>query len=76
MRGRPILGAVTGLLFGVFCALDLIMFKVVGSGTPLVLVLPVLGLVGGIVLGVTAPFRRGRAGVGDTPAAPTVAAPE
>lgn len=63
-RGRPILGAVTGLLFGLFLALDLIMFKVVDSGSPLVLVLPVVGLVGGIVLGLTAPLRRGPADAG------------
>lgn len=74
-HGRPILGPVTGLLFGVFVALDLIMFKAVDSGTPLVVVLPVLGLVGGIVLGLVAPFRRGRV-TAEGPAAPTVAAPE
>lgn len=70
MRGRPILGAICGLLFGFFVALDLFAMGVVGSQSPLLLVLPVAGLVLGVVLGLAAPFRRSRAVVPGSPSGP------
>ena len=60
MRGRPVLGAVGGLFFGLFLAIDLVMFRVVGSDTPLLVVLPALFLVVGIAVGARAPLGRGR----------------
>ncbi len=59
-RGRPVLGAIMGLLFGLFVALDLVFFKVVASGSPLMLVLPIAGVVIGIAGGLAAPFGRER----------------
>ena len=76
-RGRPVLGAIAGLLFGLFLAVDLIMGNAVSSGTNLVLVLPAAGVVVGIALALWAPFRwRARpAGVPTTvgPAGPVEA---
>jgi hypothetical protein len=66
MRGRPVFGAISGLLFGLFVALDLILFGLVPLDSVLALVLPVVGLVLGIVVGVTTPLGRGR----DATAAP------
>ncbi len=45
-----VLGAVSGLLFGFFVGLDLFMFKVIQSDNMLILLLPILGLVAGLVL--------------------------
>lgn len=57
-RGRPVLGAVSGLLFGLFVALDLILLGMVPLSSFVVIILPVLGLVGGIALGRWAPLGR------------------
>lgn len=58
MSGRPILGAISGLLFGVFLALALQQWSVYPL-TPLsVYGLPVLGLLLGILLAAWAPFGR------------------
>ncbi|MGI8794528.1 MAG: hypothetical protein ACR2H3_15375 [Acidimicrobiales bacterium] len=56
MKGRPILGAIAGLLFGVFVALDLVFFRVVTSDSVLLVVLPIVGLLGGIAIAAAAPF--------------------
>lgn len=61
-RGRPVVGAISGLLLGLFTSLDLVLFGVLPSNAQALLVLPPLGLVFGIVLGLTAPLgRRGKA---------------
>jgi hypothetical protein len=56
--GKLVLGAVSGLLFGFFVGLDLFMFKVIQSDSALIVVLPVVGLVVGVLLGV---LRSGKA---------------
>ena len=60
-RGRPILGAFSGLLFGFFGGLALVFAKVITSGNVMVLALPLVFLVVGLVLGLTGPLGRGRA---------------
>ena len=60
MRGRPLLGAVAGFFFGVFVAYDLILFKVVVSDNPVVVILPVVFLLVGVGLGMWAPLARRR----------------
>lgn len=57
-RGRPVLGAVAGLLFGVFLALTLQQFGVRPLDNLSVLGLPPLGLVAGTALGRWAPLSR------------------
>ena len=59
-RGRPVLGAIAGFLFGVFLGLDLWLLGAVRSDSVLLTALPFLGLVAGVALGLTAPLRRGR----------------
>ena len=67
-RGRPVLGAISGLLLGAFVAVDLMMFKVHRLDDLSVFGLPAIGLVLGILLGLLPPFGGG-------PAAPASAAP-
>ena len=62
--GRPILGAVSGLLLGVFLFLILIVYAGVAiNSTVVFVVLLAGGLVLGLALGITGPLgrRRGRA---------------
>jgi hypothetical protein len=56
-RGRPVLGAIMGLLFGLFLGLDLAMLGVVPLESPMLVVLPLLGLLLGIGLGLSAPLK-------------------
>jgi hypothetical protein len=58
-RGRPILGALSGLLLGLFLGIDLFLFGLVPLDSIAVTLLVVLGLVGGIALGFLAPLGRG-----------------
>lgn len=62
MRGRPVLGAFSGFFLGLFLGLDLLFFGVVQLDSVLLTVLPVLGLIAGIVLARWAPLGRGNAG--------------
>ena len=62
--GRPVLGAISGVLFGIFLALDLQQFAIRPLDNLSVIGLPVLGLVLGFVLGLTHPLRRGTAKAG------------
>lgn len=59
-KGRPVLGAIAGLFFGLFLYLDLVFFKVISSDSILFIVLPLVGLVIGILLGKWAPLGRNR----------------
>lgn len=74
-RGRPVVGAIAGLLLGVFTALDLVLLGLLPTNAPLLTALPVVGLVAGVAVGRTAAFaglRRART-AGDTgPGAPDV----
>lgn len=49
--GRILATAVVGFLFMLFVALDLVLFGVLALNSVLVTVLPVVGLIGGGVLG-------------------------
>lgn len=57
-RGRPVLGAIAGLLFGFFVALDLVLLGTIPLSSLLLVVLPILGLVGGTALGRWSPIGR------------------
>ncbi len=63
-RGRPVLGAISGLLFGLFVAIDLQQFSIRPLDTLSLFGLPAIGLVVGLALAWWAPIRRGRAGGG------------
>ena len=62
-RGRPVRGAISGLFAGLFLGLDLSIWHMMSIGTVTLIVLPAVGLVLGIVLGLTAPFGRRKAAV-------------
>lgn len=55
--GRILATAVVGFLFMLFVALDLVLFGVLALNSVLVTVLPVVGLIGGGVLGSIAARR-------------------
>lgn len=59
-RRRPILGIFSGLVFGVFLALDLVLFGVVATDSILVTIAPLVGLVLGVIIGFR-PRGQGRA---------------
>lgn len=58
MRGRPVLGAISGLLFGVFLAIVLQQLAIWPLDNLSVFGLPLAGLVVGLLLAATAPFGR------------------
>jgi hypothetical protein len=57
-RGRPVLGAVAGFFFGIFIALDLVVFGVMPLHADALAFMPLLGLVAGLFMGLKAPFAR------------------
>ena len=58
MKGRPVLGAVFGLLFGVFLAVTLQQWSIRPLDNLSVIGLPIAGLFVGLLLARWAPFRR------------------
>jgi hypothetical protein len=72
MKRRPVLGAICGLVFGLFVALDLQQFSVRPLDSLSLFGLPLLGLLIGLALGMTSPLgflRKGDRGTGTTAAA-------
>ena len=67
-KGRPILGAISGLLFGLFLSILLTVYAAVPLDSVLYFVLVPAGLVVGLFLGITGPFRRARAAGAARPA--------
>ena len=59
-RGRPILGLLTGLLFGLFASLTLIMEGLLPLNNTMLAIYPVAGLILGLILGLWGPFGRKR----------------
>ena len=60
-KGRPILGAISGLLFGLFIALDLHMFNVASiSNSAVAIGLPIAGMLLGIAIAMWAPRGRNK----------------
>ena len=57
-QGRPVLGAIAGLLFGLFLAFDLILLGTIPLNSFLLVVLPILGLIVGLALGRWSPIGR------------------
>jgi hypothetical protein len=62
-RGRPVLAAILGLFTGLFVALDLVFFGAVRLDNIVVTILPIVGLIAGIVLALWAPLGRKRAAI-------------
>jgi hypothetical protein len=57
-RGRPVLGAISGLIFGGFLTIDLQIMNVWKLSIARELALPLVGLALGLVLGLTGVVRR------------------
>jgi hypothetical protein len=75
-RGHPIRGAIAGLLFGIFVSLDLVIFGVLALDANLLALIPVLGLVAGVLLGVTTPLRRRSADEKQSARTPSMGTPK
>ncbi len=56
MKGRPVLGVISGLFFGLFLALLLQQFGIRPLDNLSVIGLPILGIVLGLVMAAVAPF--------------------
>ena len=50
--------AIAGFFFGLFLSLDLLIFGVVALDANILAILPLLGLIAGTALGMTAPMKR------------------
>jgi hypothetical protein len=60
-RGRPVLAALSGFFTGLFVALDLVFFGALRLDNLAVTILPVVGLIVGLLLAMWAPLGRTRA---------------
>jgi hypothetical protein len=58
MKGRPVLGFFSGLLFGLFLALTLQQFGIIPLTTVSMIGFPVLGIIIGLGLAAWGPFGR------------------
>ena len=58
MKGRPVLGVISGLLFGLFLAFTLQQFGIMPLTTLSVIGFPIIGIVLGLGLAAWAPFGK------------------
>jgi hypothetical protein len=56
MRGHPILGGISGFLFGLFLGISLFLWGVVRLDSEWLVILPFVGLILGVVMAWWAPF--------------------
>ena len=71
MKGRPVLGAVSGFFFGVFSGISLFLWGVIDLHSVLLWILPLAGIVLGLVMAAWAPFGSDPdAGAPSAPAPP------
>jgi hypothetical protein len=59
MKGHPILGTISGFFFGLFLGATLFMFGAIPLHSPLLWILPLVGIVLGLVMAAWAPFGSG-----------------
>jgi predicted lipid-binding transport protein (Tim44 family) len=69
MKGRPFLGVFSGFFFGLFGGLTLFLFGVIPLDSHLLWILPIVGIVLGLIMAAWAPF-------GSAAASQPVQAPE
>jgi hypothetical protein len=58
MKGRPILGIISGFMFGLFLGPTLFLWGVIPLHSDFIWILPILGIVLGLVMAWWAPFGR------------------
>ena len=61
MKGRPILGVTTGFLFGLFLGITLFLYGVIPLSSDLLWILPLLGILLGLIMAAWAPFGKSAA---------------
>jgi hypothetical protein len=61
MKGHPILGVISGFFFGLFLGATLFMFGFIPLHSPLLWILPLVGIVLGLLMAAWAPFGSGSA---------------
>ncbi len=59
MKGRPFLGVISGFFFGLFGGVALFLFGVIPLDSHLLWILPILGIVLGLLMATWAPFGSG-----------------
>jgi hypothetical protein len=59
MKGHPILGIISGFLFGLFLGITLFLFGVVPLSSSWLWILPLLGILLGLIMAAWAPFGKG-----------------
>jgi len=59
MKGHPILGIISGFLFGLFLGITLFLFGVIPLNSPWLWILPLLGILLGLIMAAWAPFGKG-----------------
>lgn len=76
-RGRPILGGIAGFFLFLFIGTDLLLFGVLALDSPMLTILPVVGIVVGILFAFAAPLGRvpPRPAVSGAPGPPLVGPP-
>lgn len=60
-KGRPVLGTITGFLFGLFLGPTLWLWGVIPFHSPLMWILPLVGIVLGLLMAAWAPFGTAKA---------------
>jgi hypothetical protein len=61
MKGHAILGVISGFLFGLFLGVTLFLFGVIPLSSQWLWILPLLGILLGLVMAAWAPFGKGAA---------------
>jgi len=69
MKGHPILGVITGFLFGLFLGITLFLYGVLPLNSDWIWILPLLGILLGLIMAAWAPFGKGP-GPAPTPTTP------
>jgi hypothetical protein len=59
MKGHPILGVISGFLFGLFLGITLFLYGVIPLSSDWLWILPLLGILLGLILAAWAPFGKG-----------------
>jgi hypothetical protein len=58
VKGRPILGVISGFLFGLFLGITLFLYGVIPLSSDMLWILPLLGILLGLIMAAWAPFGK------------------
>ena len=58
MKGRPILGVISGFFFGLFLGISLWLWGALPLNSDVLLILPIVGIILGLVMAWWAPFGK------------------